>query len=177
MKKWILIIAVIAAAAALVRLLMPGDRARIMTAVTKGKTAIERENIDKVMSVVSIGYRDEYGFTYAALRKTFADMFGRLDNISLGCDIGDATIRGDTADVALDVSLSGTINGERYRIIGDGTPEPITVRFARDGLAWKAVGSRWENFPSVEALLGEGAKYFDRLGNHLQRAVESVITP
>jgi hypothetical protein len=155
MKKLLAVSLLVAVAAGAVIMLRPGDSVRITKAFTTARAAVEREDIDRLMKVFALGYRDEYGLTYLTVRRAFTDLFRRIDGIDAGFSARGMEIRGDTAAVVLDVWLTGREAGQRYRIVGaPGSPERLTVTCARGTLGWAIVRLKWQNVPSVEALIG-----------------------
>ncbi len=154
MKKILIVAAVLVIAIVALRLLRPSDRTRIVKTLTTSVASVESESLDKLMSTISLTYRDQLGLAYLPLRRVFSDMFRELDNIKVGCTIVDIAIRGDTADAVLDVWATGAIQGQRCRIIGSsGSPERITVTLAKGEVKWAIVGSRWETLPTIEGLM------------------------
>ncbi|MBD3393186.1 MAG: hypothetical protein GF418_13745 [Chitinivibrionales bacterium] len=158
MKKIVLLAGAAAIAAFfIVRMIMPDDRVRIERTITRGRDAIEREDIDDLMKVVSLTYRGQSGLSYLTLRRMFERLFESSDRITAGCRFAGIDISGDTADAVLDVWLSGMVDGQRYRIIGSATaPERLTVILAKGELKWAVVATKWDRVPSVETMLEFG---------------------
>jgi hypothetical protein len=50
-------------------LLWPSDESRIKKLFKEGSQAIEKKELDAVMSKVSFNYRDGYGFTYLYIKE------------------------------------------------------------------------------------------------------------
>jgi hypothetical protein len=155
LKTLLIIVAVVVVATVAVRLLTPSDQKRIAKTINKACGAMESESIDDFMSAFSLAYRDEYGLAYLPLKRVVSDMFSELDHIKVGRSLGKVTVNGDTADVALDVWATGTLEGQRCRIVGTpGNPERLTVKLVKGEFKWAIISSHWETFPSVEALAG-----------------------
>lgn len=59
------------------------DEEKIKKVLYQGKEAIEKEDLEGVMSHVSRYYRDEYGFNYLGVRSLFHWVFEQFDDIAI----------------------------------------------------------------------------------------------
>jgi hypothetical protein len=156
MKKIAIIVAVVLIAVLVIRLAMPGDQKRIVKTILKGRDAIEQENADELMSVISLSYRDEYGMAYVPVKRLFMQLFEQFENSKIGCTFTSIEIANDTADVTCDIWWTTKIRGREYSLIGKrSSPEKLILTLAKGELAWKVISSKWQSFPSVESLIAQ----------------------
>ena len=80
-KKTIALLFILIITPAIIYLLWPSDESRIKKLFKEGSHAIEREDLETVMSKVSFNYRDEYGFTYLYLKELMKTVFKQMNDI------------------------------------------------------------------------------------------------
>jgi len=79
------------------------------------------------------------------------------------------------ASLQLDVTYSGTIAPNAQRLVAIGTPQQIAMHSDWDGIGPGFTGLRgfgnvvWYPVSSVPAILGDGARLFDEMGEHKLR--------
>jgi hypothetical protein len=110
-------------------LLFPSDESRIKKLITEGSQAIEKKDIEAVMSKVSYNYRDDYGFTYLYIRESMKTVFQRMENIKIEYENLKIVVQDKTAEADMDVRIIATIGNETGYILGD-MPNPVHLRFA-----------------------------------------------
>lgn len=79
------------------------------------------------------------------------------------------------ASLQLDVTYSGTIAQSAQRLMAIGTPDQVALHSDWDQISVEFTGLRgfgnvvWYPVASVPAILGDGAKLFDEMGEHKMR--------
>ena len=82
-KKTIALLFILIITPLIIYLLWPSDESRIKKLFKEGSQAIEKEDLETVMSKVSFNYRDEYGFTYLYLKEIMKTLFKQMDDIKV----------------------------------------------------------------------------------------------
>ena len=68
-KKSIILIFILILSPIIIYFLWPSDESRIKKLIKEGAAAVEKEEIDNVMSKVSFNYQDDRGMTYILIKK------------------------------------------------------------------------------------------------------------
>ena len=68
-KKSIILIFILILSPVLIYFLWPSDESRIKKLIKEGVAAVEKEEVDNVMSKVSFNYQDDRGMTYILIKK------------------------------------------------------------------------------------------------------------
>ena len=153
MKKIILPISILILVIIGIILFFPNDEKKIRATVKKGKEAVEKENLSKIMSVFSMEYRDRYGMPYGSIRGAFNDLFARADNIQIQYTIAEINIEGDTSRVLMDVWVRGEITGIRQDIIGDEQEAGrLELILKKNFVKWLIISSEWKNLQAVKGI-------------------------
>ena len=136
------VLLLIAVAVALFVWLFPSDQSRIRKLFKEGAAAIEKEDIDAVMSKVSYNYRDEYGLTYLYIKESLKSVFQRLKDIKVEYENLKIVVHDKTAEADMDVRIVATIGNETGYIFGD-MPNPVHLRFAleKERIKWHITGT------------------------------------
>jgi len=84
-RRRLILLVIVAAASIFVLLkhILVSDEERIRKVLSEGKAAIEREDLQGVMTQVSHYYRDEYGLNYLGVRALFKWVFEEFDDIAI----------------------------------------------------------------------------------------------
>ena len=130
-------------------LFFPSDESRIKKLFREGSTAIEKEDIDAVMSKVSYNYRDDYGFTYLYIRESMKSVFQRLENIKVEYENLKIVVHDKTAEADMDVRIIATIGNETGYVFGD-MPHPVHLRFTLEKERIKWLITKTEGLPFNE---------------------------
>ena len=130
-------------------LFFPSDESRIKKLFREGSTAIEKEDIDAVMSKVSYNYRDDYGFTYLYIRESMKSVFLRLENIKVEYENLKIAVHDKTAEADMDVRIIATIGNETGYVLGD-MPNPVHLRFTLEKERIKWLITKTEGLPFNE---------------------------
>jgi hypothetical protein len=136
-KKTIGLIFLIIILPVVVYLLVPSDASRIKKLFKEGAKAVEREDIDAVMSNVSFNYRDEYGFTYLYVKESMKSVFRQWGDIKIEYENLKIDIKGKTAIADMDVRVTASIGDNAGYVLGDLT-KPVHLQFtlAKERTKW-----------------------------------------
>jgi hypothetical protein len=145
-KKSLLILHIFFALVFLTYLLWPTDESRIKKLFKEGAEAIEREDLDAVMSKVSFNYRDDYGMTFFFMKESMQSVFKRLSDIkiereNLAIKINDKTATGD-----LDIRIVATVENNSGYVMGD-LRKPVHLRFTLEKEKLKWLVTKTEGLP------------------------------
>jgi len=127
-KKSLLIFHIVFALVFLAYLLWPTDESRIKKLFKEGAEAIEREDLDAVMSKVSFNYRDDYGMTFFSMKESMQSVFKRLSDIKIARENLTIKINDKTATGDLDVRVKATVGNNTGYVMGD-PKKPVHLRF------------------------------------------------
>jgi len=145
-KKSLLIFHILFALVFLTYLLWPTNESRIKKLFREGAEAIEREDLDAVMSKISFNYRDDYGLTFLSMKESMQSVFKRMSDIkitreNLAIKINDKTAVGD-----LDVRIIATIGNNTGYVMGD-LRKPVHLRFTLEKEKMKWLVTKTEGLP------------------------------
>ena len=127
-KKSVIFLFLLILSPIIIYFLWPSDESRIKKLIKEGAAAIEKKEIDKVMSKVSFNYYDDYGFTYILIKKLLEDQFRTMSDIKVEYENLKITVKKDSAIADLDVRVIATIGNETGYIIGD-IKKPVHLKF------------------------------------------------
>jgi len=127
-KKSIALLVLIILIPITIYLLWPTDESRIKKVFKEGSQAIEKEDIDGVMSKVSYNYRDEYGLTYLYIKENMNRFFHQVSDVKIEYENLKINITDKTATADMDVRVIATIGNDTGYILGD-LPRPVHVTF------------------------------------------------
>jgi len=127
-KKSIILLLFLIAAPIIIYLLWSSDESRIKKLFKEGSRAIEKEDLDAVMSKVSFNYRDEYGMTYLYIKETMKSVFQKMDHIKIESESLKINIKDGTATADTDISIIATIGPDTGYILGD-VSKPAHLKF------------------------------------------------
>jgi hypothetical protein len=126
--------------------LWPSDEARIKKLFREGAQAIEKKDLDAVMSKVSFNYTDEYGFNYLYIKESMKRVFQQMGDPDIEYKNLTITVTDKTAKVEMDVRVIATIGSERGYILGD-LPDPVHLTFSLEKERTKWMVSKTEGMP------------------------------
>lgn len=127
-KKSVIFLFLLILSPIIIYFLWPSDESRIKKLIKEGAAAIEKKEIDKVMSKVSFNYYDDYGFTYILIKKLFEEQFRTMSDIKVEYGNLKITVEKDSAIADMDVRVIATIGNETGYIIGD-IKKPVHLKF------------------------------------------------
>ncbi len=142
--KLILIALGLILAAWLVFRIIPSDENRIHRLIHEAAKAVEREDLDGVMGVISLSYRDSYGLTYAAWRALFQRGFNKYMDIRVWIRSLDIKVNGDEAEATFSLRVEATVaattgDPDKLPTRDVGSLERAKLRFKREALGWRVV--------------------------------------
>ena len=126
--------------------LMPSDESRIRKLISQGAEAIEKKDIDAVMSKVSYNYRDDYGFTYLYIKESMQSVFQRLKDIKVEQENLKITIQDKIAEADMDVRIIATIGNETGYVLGD-MPKPVHLKLTLEKEKTKWLVTKTDGLP------------------------------
>lgn len=127
-KKSVIFLFLLILSPIIIYFLWPSDESRIKKLIKEGAAAIEKKEMDKVMSKVSFNYYDDYGFTYILIKKLLEDQFRTMSDVKVEYENLKITVEKDSAIADLDVRVIATIGNETGYIIGD-IKKPVHLKF------------------------------------------------
>ncbi len=145
-KKTIILLFVLFALPIILYLLWPSDEVRIKKLFREGSQAIEKEDLDAVMSKVSFNYRDEYGLTYIYIKELMKSVFQRMDDIKIEYENLDIKVNDKNATADMDVRILATIGNDTGYILGD-LAKPVHFKFTLEKERTKWLVIKTEGLP------------------------------
>ena len=127
-------------------LLWPSDESRIKKLFKEGSSAIEKEDLDTVMSKVSFNYSDEYGLTYLYLKESMKSVFKQMSDIKVEYENLEIKVNDKVATADMDVRIIATIGNDTGYIFGD-LPKPIHLKFTLEKERTKWLVTKTEGLP------------------------------
>ncbi len=116
--------------------LCPSDESSIRKLIKEGAAAVEKENINDVMSKVSFNYSDDHGLNYLYLKEEMKGIFQRMDHIMIEYEIGDMEIKDKAATVVVDIRVIATYGQDTGYFMGDAA-DPVEVLFTLEKVRTK----------------------------------------
>ena len=127
-KKTIALLFLLILTPIILYLLWPSDESRIKKLFKEGSKAIEKEDLDGVMSKVSFNYSDEYGLTSLYLKESIKSVFKQMSDIKVEYENLNIKVNDKIAKADMDVRIIATIGNETGYIFGD-LPKPVHLKF------------------------------------------------
>ena len=127
-------------------LLWPSDESRIKKLFKEGSRAIEKEDLDAVMSKVSFNYSDEYGLTYLYLKESMKSVFKQMSDIKIEYENLNIKVNEKTATADMDVRIIETIGNDTGYVFGD-LPKPVHLKFTLEKERTKWLVTKTEGLP------------------------------
>ncbi|MEK6673154.1 MAG: hypothetical protein AABY42_06715 [Nitrospirota bacterium] len=123
-------------------LLWPSDESRIKKLFKEGSSAVEAEDIEKVLSKVAFSYHDDNGMTYLYIKDALKRQFDALADIDVEHEKLRITVSEKTAFAEMDVRVIATLGSETGYIIGD-IKKPLHLKFTleKERTKWLIVKS------------------------------------
>ncbi len=126
--------------------LWPSDESRIKKLFKEGSRAIEKEDLDGVMSKVSFTYRDESGLTYLYMKQLMKSVFQHMNDIKVEYENLKINVNNKTATVEMDIRVIATIGNETGYIFGD-LPKPVHLKVTLEKERTKWLVAKTEGLP------------------------------
>jgi len=139
-KKTIALLFILIVTPVIIYLLWPSDESRINKLFKEGSQAIEKEDLETVMSKVSFNYRDEYGFTYLYLKELMKTLFKQMDDIKIEYENIGINVHDKTATAEMDVLILATMGNNTGYILGDlSEPAHLTFTLEKERTKWLVI--------------------------------------
>ena len=136
-KKSIILIFILILSPIIIYFLWPSDESRIKKLIKEGAAAVEKEEVDNVMSKVSFNYQDNHGFTYILLRKVFEEQFKRMSGIKVEYENLRIEVKDKSASASFDLRVIATIGNDTGYYIGDiKNPVRMKLYLEKELLNW-----------------------------------------
>ena len=120
--------------------LWPSDESRIKKLFKEGSAAIEKEDLDAVMSKVSFNYQDEYGFNYLYIKETMKHVFQQMSDIKVEYENLKINVTDKTATADMDVMVLATISGNTGYVLGDlAKPAHLKFTLEKERSKWSVI--------------------------------------
>jgi hypothetical protein len=148
-KKTIVLMFLILVLPVVVYLLLPSDSSRIKKLFREGARAIEKKDIDTVMSKVSFNYRDEYGFTYLYIKESMKSVFQRMSDIKVEYKKLTVNVNGKSATADMDARVIASMGDDTGYIMGD-VSNPVHLTFTLEKVRTKWLIVKTEGLPFNE---------------------------
>jgi len=145
-KKSIAILFLLILTPIILYFLWPSDENRIKKLFKEGSKAIEREDLDTVMSKVSFNYSDEYGLTYLYLKESMKSVFKQMSDIKVEYENLETKVNDKVATADMDVRIIATIGNDTGYIFGD-LPKPVHLKFTLEKERTKWLVMKTEGLP------------------------------
>jgi hypothetical protein len=139
-KKTIALLFILIVTPLIIYLLWPSDESRIKNLFKEGSQAIEKEDLETVMSKVSFNYRDEYGFTYLYLKELMKTLFKQRDDIKIEYENIEINVNDKTATADMDVLILAKMGNNTGYILGDlSEPAHLTFTLEKERTKWLVI--------------------------------------
>jgi len=146
-RKSLILISIPFVLAVLIYLLWPSDESRIKKLFKEGSQAIEKEDLDGVMSKISFNYHDEYGMNYLYIKESMKSVFQQMNDIKIEYENLKIKIDKKTAAADMDVRILATIGNDTGYIFGD-LAKPVHLTFTLEKERAKWLVTKTEGLPS-----------------------------
>lgn len=127
-KKFLIPLSALFTLSIILYFLWPSDESRIKKLFKEGSEAIEKEDLDAVMSKVSFNYRDDNGMTYLYLKKSMKPVFKQMSDIKIEYENLKIKVNNKTATADMDMRIIATIGQNTGYIMGD-LAKPVHLKF------------------------------------------------
>jgi hypothetical protein len=136
-RKSLILISIPFVLAVLIYLLWPSDESRIKKLFKEGSQAIEKEDLDGVMSKVSFNYHDEYGMNYLYIKESMKSVFQQMNDIKIEYENLKIKVNKKNATADVDVRILATIGNDTGYIFGDlAKPVHLTFTLEKERAKW-----------------------------------------
>ena len=136
-RKSLILISIPFVLAVLIYFLWPSDESRIKKLFKEGSQAIEKEDLDGVMSKVSFNYHDEYGMNYLYIKESMKSIFQQMNDIKIEYESLKIKVDKKTATADMDVRILVTVGDDTGYIFGDlAKPVHLTFTLEKERAKW-----------------------------------------
>jgi len=145
-KKSIALLFLLIIAPVILYILWPSDESRIRKLFKEGSRAIEKKDLDAVMSKISFNYRDEYGLTYLYIKESMKYVFQQMNDTRIEYEDLKIKVNNKTATADMDVRIIATIGNDTGYILGD-LAKPLHLKFSLEKERTKWLVAKTEGLP------------------------------
>jgi hypothetical protein len=139
-KKTIAILFLLLLTPVILYFIWPSDESRIKKLFKEGSAAIEKEDLDAVMSKVSFNYQDEYGFNYLYIKEMMKHVFQQMNAIKVEYENLKINVTDKTATADMDVMVLATISGNTGYVLGDlAKPAHLKFTLEKERSKWSVI--------------------------------------
>lgn len=141
--KTVLIIMAAVAAFILIRYLLVSDEARIKKVIYKGKAAIEQEDFEGALTLVSREYQDDYGLNKMAIAALLKRLYAQFDDITIYVEWMEVEIvESGLGQAAILTWVTAKWGDEVGYIVGNAeSPRRVVFTLAKEGKHWRVVNT------------------------------------
>ena len=139
-KKTIAIFFLLLLTPVILYFLWPSDESRIKKLFKEGSAAIEKEDLEAVMSKVSFNYQDEFGFNYLYIKEMMKHVFQQMSDIKVEYENLRINVTDKTATADMDVMVLATISGNTGYVLGDlAKPAHLKFTLEKERSKWSVI--------------------------------------
>jgi hypothetical protein len=139
-KKSVILLFLLIISPVLIYFLWPSDESRIKKLIKEGAAAVEKKEVDNVMSKVSFNYQDEQGLTYILIKQILGSQFKALSGIKIEYENLKIEVKEKLATAEFDLRVIATIGNQTGYIIGDlKTPARIKLFLEKERATWLVI--------------------------------------
>ncbi len=118
-------------------LLWPNDERAITRIFGEGARAVRSEDIEELMSLISLTYKDDAGLTYLSVRPALKRLFASFSDIAAEYQIRRISINDSAASADLHITVTAAVDGENTYVLGDReTPAHLVFTLQREQGRW-----------------------------------------
>ncbi len=152
MKVALLVIVVGAGGLWLRHYFSPGEAVKRKVLATV--EAFEEESILRVMSAVSRGYSDPWGFDYETLGGNLNHVMNEYDDLEVDLVFGEVAASDEEVRVGLEFVVSGRYQGAREYVVGnDAEPCTTVVVWRKEQPGWRLASTADLDIPELREEL------------------------
>ena len=139
-KKSVILLFLLIISPALIYFLWPSDESRIKKLIKEGAAAVEKKEVDNVMSKVSFNYQDDRGMTYILIKKILESQFKTMSGIKIEYENLKIEVKEKLATAEFDLLVIATIGNQTGYKIGDlKTPARIKLFLEKERVSWLVI--------------------------------------
>lgn len=139
-KKSVILLFFLIISLALIYFLWPSDESRIKKLIKEGAAAVEKKEIDNVMSKVSFNYQDGQGLNYILIKKILESQFKAMSGIKVEHENLKIEVKDKSASAYFDLRVIATIGNDTGYIVGDlNTPARIKLFLEKERATWLVI--------------------------------------
>ena len=139
-KKSVILLFLLIISPVLIYFLWPSDESRIKKLIKEGAAAVEKKEVDNVMSKVSFNYQDDRGMTYILIKKILESQFKTMSGIKIEYENLKIEVKEKLTTAEFDLLVIATIGNQTGYIIGDlKTPARIKLFLEKERVSWLVI--------------------------------------